>query len=84
MISRHYLLKNQTILPSKGGSGLAIQPIGLTHQKLKKVDNFNTHPQMPVAIQKQGSGFGVPPNNPQLIQRLEKLKVKKPKNISID
>jgi hypothetical protein len=39
---------------------------------------------MPVAMEKQGAGFGVAPNNPQLIQRLEKLKVKKPKNISID
>ena len=70
-------------MPSKG-SGISFQPIGLTHHKLKKVDNFETHPHLPVAMEKQGAGFGVAPKNPQLIQRLEKLKVKKPKNISID
>ena len=82
MIKNQFLVRNKTIMPSKG-SGIAFQPIGITHEKLKKMDNFETHPQA-MPKKETGTGFGVPPNNPQLIKNLQKLKVKKPKNISID
>ena len=82
MNRNNFLIRNRGIQPSKSRIGSGIMPIGVTHGKLKKVDNFATHQS--IEPMKKGTGFGVPSDNPDLIKKLEKLKLKKPKNISID